>query len=334
MSVSSPPIGTAGHRRRGVIGRVRRTWWVRYIASRLAQGLIVILGAVTISFLLVGASGDVVEATTAPTATPQEIQQRKHELGLDRPVLERYVENVTNIAQGDFGREYRSGRPAIDLVMTALPNTVALVLAAVVFAWPIALAVAFMSVLKRGTLRDRIVRRGLIALQGIPEFWFGLILVVVFSINLQWFPSFGFNRGLWSLVLPAIALGTPLIPTLVRLIRGQLLDFMALDLATALRAKGISDRRIVVAHGLRNVLVPTISFLTMQLGLLLGGTLIVEAVFGWPGIGQLLLSSIAGRELEVVQAIVVVIACVFVALSLVADLIAFAIDPRIRRGAS
>ncbi|MEN3284578.1 MAG: peptide/nickel transport system permease protein [Solirubrobacteraceae bacterium] len=311
--------------------QARQPWWVRFLGTRIAQGLLIVLGALTISFFLVSSTGSIVDVVGSTYQTPSQRKALEHQLGLDRPVLERYGTYVVDVAHGDFGRQYGTGDPAIGVVFSAFPNTVLLVVAAILIAWPIALAVSVLSVLRQDSRIDWGLRSTLIVLQGLPEFWVALLLVLVFSVNLGWLPSSGFDDGLRSVVLPAVALSLPLIPTLVRLIRGQLLDFMSLELATALRGKGITDSRIVVAHGVRNVLVPTVHFLSLQLGWLLGGTLIVETVFGWPGIGQLLLTSIQNRELAVVQAVVIVIAASYVLLALAADLLSFGVDPRIRR---
>ena len=312
--------------------RAADSWWLRYFGSRLAQGLLVVLGAITVSFFLINASGDFTDALQInANVKADDIERLRHEFGYDRPLLVRYVDNVADISHGDFGTQYGSGTPARTLVLRALPNTAVLVLAAIVIAWPAALLVSLFSVLRRGTRGDWVVRQTVMVTQGVPEFWAALLLVLLFSVNLQWFPSIGFNDGVRSLVLPALALAIPLIPLLVRLTRGQLLDFMALDLATALRARGITDLRIVFRHGLPNVMVPTIHFLSLQLGWLLGGTLIVETVFAWPGMGQLLLTSVQQHELSVAQAVIVVLAIAFVVLNLLADVLSFAIDPRIRR---
>lgn len=318
-----------------MLTRLADSWWLRFLASRLAQGVLVVFGAITIAFFLVTLSGELPNvAGSSFLQTPEQIAEVRHELGLDGPLLERYVDMVGNAVRGDFGRQYATGESAMALVLQSLPNTALLVGCAILIGWPLALAISTFSVLRRDSLSDRIVRRGLIVSQGVPEFWAGLLLVLLFSVTLHWLPSFGFTEGWRSVVMPATALSITLTPALVRLVRGQLLDFMAMDLATALRSRGISEARIVVVHALPNVLVPTIHFLTLQIGALLGGTLIVESVFGWPGIGQLLLTSAQSRELAVVEAIVVVIAVAYVVLSLVADLLSFAIDPRIRRAAA
>ena len=184
--------------------------------------------------------------------------------------------------------------------------------------------------LRRGSLVDGGIRSTLMALQGLPPFWLGVILVLIFSVQLQWLPSYG-NRSATSYILPIAALSIPLMSTVVRLLRSQLLDIMGMEFITALRAKGLSERDIVIRHALRNAMPPLVTFMALQIGWLFGGTLIVEAMFGWPGIGTLTLTATGNQDLTVIQAIVVVVAVVYVLLNLLADLAVLAIDPRLRK---
>lgn len=329
---TAPHQTATRHSTAHVLKSALHSWALRYFVSRVAQGVLVIFGAVTISFFLISTSGNVVDALRInPLIKTEQIAQLKAELGLDKPVMERYFDNLVAVVHGDFGSQFGSGVPAKTLVLDALPNTALLLLAAIAIAWPVATAVSVFSVLRRGTRTERVVRQGVVVLQGVPEFWAALVLVLIFSVRLQWFPSFGFTAGVRSLVLPAVALSIPLMPVLVRLMRGQLLDFMASDLATGLRGRGLSPRRLVMRHGLPNVLVPTINFLSLQLGSLLGGAVVCEVVFGWPGIGQLLLTSVEDHEVAVAQAVVVISAIGIVAVNFIADVLTFIIDPRVRR---
>jgi peptide/nickel transport system permease protein len=301
----------------------------RFIGGRLAAGLIVLFGAVTISFVLVNVIGNPVDIIGGTNIPAEQRQALIHELGYDRPLGERYVEYLQGAVVGDFGTQYATGTPAIDAVRVAAPYTLGLVAAAIAASLAFAIPLSVLSVLGRGSRVDAVLTRGVAALQGIPEFFLGLVLILVFSVQLGLLPSVGYV-GLQSLILPTMALTIPLIPVFVRLIRAQLLDVMAQDFVLALRARGLDDCEIVLRHGMRNVAVPTVSFLALQIGWMLGGTLIVENVFAWPGLGSLLVSSVEQRDLAVVQAVVVLVAAGYVLLNLAADAFAVLIDPRIR----
>lgn len=300
----------------------------RYITSRLGQGLLVVFGAVAISFVLVNVAGDPVSALGGETTAEQK-QALIHYYGYDQPLHERFVKYVVAVLQGDFGDSLRQGVGALTLVMRALPATLYLVLGTVIMTVVIAVPVAVLAVLHRGSVFDRGVRTTLMVLQGLPAFWLAVLMVLVFSVQLGWLPSYG-DDGLTSYILPIAALTIPLLSTVVRLLRSDLLDIMGMEFITALRAKGLSEREIVMRHALRNAMVPLLTFMALQIGWILGGTIIVEAVFGWPGIGSLAITATGSQDLPVVQAVVVVVAVVKVVLTLAADVAMLAIDPRLR----
>lgn len=305
---------------------------LRYAGSRLAQGVLVVLGAVIISFALINLSGNAVDAL-GTSLDPSTRAQLLSEYGLDRPLPERFGAYLVGAMHGDFGQSFRGTDSARGLVLNALPYTLLLVSISLVVACAVALPVALHSVLRRQSMADRLVRRGFMLMQGLPEFFIALLLVLVFAVNLGWLPSVGIS-GASSYVLPVIALSLPLLSTLTRLVRSQLLTVLGMDFVTALQARGISGGRIVLRHALRNALPPLITYLALQVGWLLGGTLIVEVVFGIPGIGQLAVSAAQQRDLNVVAAVVVIAASAYVVLNLVADLLVFMVDPRIRRPAA
>lgn len=300
-----------------------------YLGRRLLQGLLVVFGALLISFVLTSLSGNPADVLGGGLLTQEQYQELVHELGYDRPLGERFLNYIIQAFQGDFGQSYRFGESALGVVLDALPSTLALVAGAVGLALVIALPISFVSVLRRESRTDRTLRTLVMLAQGFPEFWLGLVLTLIFTVWLGALPSLGFG-GFESLVLPTIALAVPLAPSMVRLLRGQLLDVMKLDFIVALRAKGLSEFQIVVRHGLRNALPLFVTLLALQVGWLLGGTLVVEAVFAWPGVGGLLLEAVATRDLVIVQAVVVVVATTYVLLNLAADTVVVLIDPRVR----
>ena len=297
----------------------------------MLQGLFVVFGAVTISFILVNMIGDPASVLAGGQLSRRPGRLPSHQLGYDRPVVDRYLDYIGGLATGDLGNSIRYQSPVLALVMTALPSTLLLVCGAILLACGVAIPVAVYSVLRRDSLTDRTTRRGLVVLQAIPEFWLALMLAMVFAVGLRWLPSMGFTTPL-ALILPIVVIALPLISSLVRLLRATLLDTMDSDFVLAVRAKGIPDRDIVLRHGLANTMSPFLTLVTLHLGWLIGGTLIIETIFVWPGVGTLLVNAVKVRDLPVIQGIVVLIAISTVVLNLMVDLIIMAIDPRIRLG--
>jgi len=302
---------------------------LRITLTRLGQGVVVVFGALTISFLLTSSSGNAVDARV--TGIDPETRARLiHEYGYDQPLLERYWHFLTGAIHGDFGPSLGAVSSPVTQVLDALPYTLTLVVAAIVVASSAAIVLAVYGAVHRSSRIDVVIRRSFMAVQGIPEFFLGLVLVLVFAVQLGWLPSFGVDSAS-SYVLPVAALSLPLISTLTRLLRSQLLEVLGQDFVTALRSKGLSERTIVIRHGLRNAAPPLISYLALQLGWLLGGTIIVEVVFGVPGIGQLVVSAANVRDVGTIQAVVVVVAIGYVLCNLLADLVVYAVDPRVRQ---
>lgn len=303
----------------------------RYIASRLVQGIVVLIGAMIVSFWLAHLTGDPAEVLAGTSLPPDEVRRLAERLGYGDPLGKQFVDFMGGALHGDFGTSYRANDSALSVVLSRLPATLGLIVGAMALGCLIAIPTAVYSVLHREQRVDRGIRRTLMVLQGMPEFWSGLVLVLIFSVSLHWVPSLR-NGDPAAWVLPIIVLALPLSATLVRVLRADLLDVMRSDFVVALRAKGIDERTIVLRHGLRNALIPFVSLLALQTGWLFGGTIIVESVFVWNGIGSLLLTSVDTRDITVVQAIVVLIAAAYVLLNLLADLLALAIDPRLRAG--
>jgi ABC-type dipeptide/oligopeptide/nickel transport system permease component len=301
----------------------------RYILNRVGQGVLVVLGAVGVSFVLVNVVGDPVSVLGGYLITPEEKQRLIHHYGYDRSLISQFLDYIGSLLRGDFGDSFRQPENALTLVVHALPATIALVLGSIILTVLISIPVALYSVLRRGSFSDRSMRLSLIIIQGLPSFWLGVILVLIFSVQLRWLPSVGDN-GWTSYILPVAALSLPLISTVVRLLRAQLLDIMGMEFVTALRAKGLTERDIVFRHVLKNSMPSLVTFLALQIGWLFGGTVIVEAVFGWPGIGTLLITASANQDLTVIQALVIVVAIVYVVMNLLADLAVLIIDPRVR----
>lgn len=302
----------------------------RYVAGRLGQGLLVLFGAITASFILVHATGNPATVLAGGQLPPAQVKALSAQLGYNRPLIDQYLSYLGHAVRGDFGNSFRYGTGAVSTVLAALPNTLILIGLSLTAAIVISVAVATASVLRQGGWSDRLWRPAMSALQGIPDFWIALVLVLIFSVRLHLLPSLGFTSPR-SLILPVTALTLPMLASFTRLLRGSLLDFTGSDIALALRARGLTRREIVIHHAMRNAMVTFVSYVALQAGWLVGGTLIVETIFAWPGIGTMLIGAVNSRDLTVIQATVVIIALAFTLLNLLADLAAIWLDPRIGR---
>ena len=304
-----------------------------HVIGRLGAGILVLFGAVTVSFLLVHATGNPATVLAGGSLPASQVQALSKQLGYNRPLLSQYVSYIGGVLHGQFGVSFRYDTPAINSVISALPNTLLLIGVSLSAALILSIAIATSSVLSRNGWADRFWRPVVLVLQGIPDFWIALLLVLLLAVHWHLLPSLGFD-GPKTLIMPCIALTVPMLASFTRLLRANLLDFTDSDVAFALRARGLTRREIVLGHSFRNAMATFVSFVALQAGWLIGGTVIVETIFAWPGIGTLLISAVQARDLTVVQAIVVVIAVTFTVLNLLADLVVVWLDPRIGRPAA
>lgn len=259
------------------------------------------------------------------------------ELGLDQPIFVQYIKWLWRAVRGDLGNSYRAGMPVLQLIAQRFPATLLLSFAALFLSLLIALPLGLIAAVKRNTGAD--LAAMIFAILGIsmPNFWSGILLVLVFAIWLGWLPSIGyvspfkdFFTSLRHLLLPAITLGWSLAGTTTRLARSSLLEELGKDYIRTARGKGLQERAVLLTHALRNALIPTVTMVGLQLGFLIGGTVVVETVFAWPGVGLLVVDSIFARDYPVVQGIVLVIAVLVVLINLLVDVIYTILDPRIR----
>lgn len=300
-----------------------------YFVGRLSQSLVTLLVISALIFFAVRASGNVVNMMAPIDANAAQIARIRAEVGLDKPIPVQFWRYVTRSIRGDFGNSFRSREPARDLVFARLPATAELAAVALSIACGVGVPIGVASASRRGSLLDGVGR--IIALfgQAVPQFWAAIVLILVFSVNLRWFPSGGRN-GLSSVVLPAVALGWYSAASIMRITRSAMLDSLSEDYVIFARARGLSERRIVWRHALRNASLPIITLMGVQLGYLLGGAVAIETVFAWPGIGKLMIDSIFARDYAVVQAAVLVSGVIFVSLNFCIDMAYLWIDPRIR----
>lgn len=301
-----------------------------YIRRRLIQSVVVVWGvSVLVFFLLRLAPGDPVSLLLVESASPEQVAAAKAKWGLDKPILVQYAVFLGRALRGDLGDSLFFQQPAIEVLMERMPATLQLSAAALLFSLSVAIPIGMLSALKRDSFWDYL-GTGLAMLgQAIPPYWLGIMLILVFSVALGWFPTSG--RGTLShLVLPAITLGSVLMALITRLVRSGMLDVLGEDYVRTARAKGLRERSVIVRHALRNILIPLVTVIGLQLGALFGGAVITESIFAWPGVGRLALQSINARDYPMVQASVLVISVVYVFLNLAVDLLYVYLDPRIR----
>jgi peptide/nickel transport system permease protein len=300
-----------------------------YIVRRLLQTIVVIFGVTLLSFGVVFATGDPTLLLVGQNATQEQIDQLRHQMGFDRPWPIQYVDYMSRAVRGDFGTSLRSREPAFNLVLERMPATLALTGAALLFSLAIAIPIGIISAVKRDSIWDQLSMLGALFGQSIPAFWLGLMLILVLGVRLRWFPISGAG-DLQHLVLPAITLGTYSLARNARLLRSSMLEVLGLDFVRTARAKGLTNTLVVRRHVLKNALLPVVTVIALDLGVLLGGAVITETIFAWPGVGRLVVSAIQGKDYPLIQAAVTMLAIFFVLINLLVDLGYTYLDPRIR----
>ncbi|GGG09832.1 peptide ABC transporter permease [Lysinibacillus alkalisoli] len=304
----------------------------KYIMKRLLHTLLVIIAISMIIFFAIRLTGDPVTVMFgAGEPTKEAVEQITEKLGLDKSLPEQYFIFMKDLVQFDLGVSYRSNQPVLDLILERAWPTFLLAMGGMVVAVLIAFPVGIISAVKKGKSVDIFGR--IFSLIGIsfPNFWLGIMLILIFSVSLKWLPASGFD-SFSALILPSLTLGLILSGILARLIRSSMLDVLKMQYITTAKSKGIKDWVVIIKHAFRNALLPTVTFMGLQFGALLGGAVIVEQVFAWPGIGRLIVDAINQRDYPVVQGGVIVLAIVMVVVNLLVDLSYSIINPRIRTG--
>jgi len=308
---------------------------VLYVVQRIAQALISLLGVATLIFFILRLTGDPVLLMVPQDSTAEEIAVMREALGLDQPLGLQYVEYLGQIFTGDLGRSYIQNAPVSDLIMDRLPYTIDLAMAAFILTVLIGIPIGMLAALYKGTWVERVCMPIILIGQSMPAFWTGILLIMLVSVQLKWLPSSGVD-GLESLILPAITLASLSIATVARMTRSSILEQLGQDYVRTARSKGASTMRILFRHLLRNSSIPIITVLGLEFANLLGGSVITETIFAWPGLGQLTIQSISARDFPVIQAVVLLGASFYIIVNLLTDLIYGWVDPRIklRRDAS
>jgi peptide/nickel transport system permease protein len=302
-----------------------------YLLRRVLHTLFVVWGVVTAVFFLVRLTGDPSVFLVDQTATQAEIAYTRHLLGLDRPLYVQYAEFLLAAPRGDFGLSIRDKRPAMQMVLRHFwPATVQLAVAAMLLSTLAAIPLGVVSATHKDTSVDHLSRLASLFLQSMPSFWLGLMLILLFAVQLQGLlPSYG-SGGLRHLILPAITLAAAPLAQNVRLIRASMVEVLGQDYVRTARAKGLAERLVVYRHALRNAAIPFLTVAGLSFGFMLSGTIIIETVFSWPGMGRLIVQAVPSRDFPVIQAGVFVFAVIFAGLNLLVDLLYTVVDPRVR----
>ena len=301
------------------------------LVPRLGRAFVTLWLVLTVVFVVLRFSGDPVRLLLPSDASEAQVAALRSELGLDASIPVQYVRFAGQVARGNLGDSMRFNQPALDLVLSRFPATAALALVAFSIAAALGLIIGSLAAAARNSVLDRLAMAAMSFLQAAPSFFLGIMLILLFSVRLGWFPTSGYGTPA-NLVLPALTLSALTLGSIARLTRSSLLDILQADYVRTARAKGISERMVWVRHALRNAALPLSTMLGLELAGLLTGAVIVETVFAWPGIGRLALDSVAARDYPVVQAVVLLIATIFVVINLLVDLSYLALDPRTRDG--
>ncbi len=300
-----------------------------YPLGRVVDGIVAVFGVVTIVFVISRLIGDPAVLLLPVGATQQQIATLRASLGLDQPILEQYLRFVAGVAHGDFGQSFQFMRPAIWVVLERMPATIALAASALAFGIVFGGVAGSLAALRRGKLTEAAVMVLALLGQATPVFWLGLLLILLFAVRLGLLPTGGFD-GPASLILPAVTLGSFTTASIARLLRSSMLDVLREDHVRTANAKGLQPRTVFLWHIARNALIPVVTMTGILAGELLGGSVVTESVFSWPGVGRLIVQALESNDFPVVQAGVTVIATTFVATNLLVDLLYGALDPRIR----
>jgi ABC-type dipeptide/oligopeptide/nickel transport system permease component len=301
----------------------------RYLIRRLGRTIFALWGVSTIVFVVLRLSGDPAVLLLPQEASVEDVMRLRQDLGLDDPLLVQYLRFLGNSVLGDFGESLRHREPAMTLVRSHLWATLELSFAAFFVAVVVAVPMGILAAMRPNSLYDHVVMTLALIGQSAPTFWIGIMLILAFGLGVQWFPIGG-RGSIAHLVLPAITLGAFAMASIARLTRSAMLEVIRLDYINTARAKGLSEGRVIWKHALKNAAIPVVTIMGLQFGALLGGAVVTETVFSWPGIGRLAIQGIYNRDYPVVQAAVFIAAVFFVAINFVVDLLYTILDPRIR----
>ncbi|MFM1653279.1 ABC transporter permease [Brevibacillus sp. B_LB10_24] len=301
----------------------------KFLIQRLVQLIIVLFLISLIVFGLIHVAGDPVALMMPIGSTQEEIEIFRESLGLNKPFLVQYWIFFQNMLQDDFGQSFRYNSAALPIVLERLPATFELAFASMIVATIISVPLGIWSATRRNSFLDLFITGGSVLGKAMPNFWLGIMLILLFSVSFQIFPVSG-RGSIEHLILPAVTLGTAVAATMTRLIRSSMLEVLNQDYVRTAKSKGLRDFFVIYKHAFRNTLIPVITIIALQVSTLVSGALITETVFAWPGLGQLIVQAVNGRDMAIVQAAVFVVATIVVLINLITDLLYRVIDPRIK----
>ena len=303
----------------------------RYILRRVFQSLLALLAISMLIFCMSRMTGDPVMLMLPDDASAADIAQLRHALGLDRPLPVQYWVFLSKAVQGDFGRSIKGQMPVSDMIRERLPNSLKLGAVALGIAVLLAFPLGVVAAVNKGTVLDTTANIVAVLGQSLPQFWVGIVLIQIFAVRLRWLPVAGVG-SIWHYVLPAFTLGWFVVAGMMRLLRSSMLDILGSEFVKLARIKGVPEGTVIWKHALRNAMIPVLTFGAIYLAVLVTGAILVETVFAWPGIGQLIYQGIVFRDFPVVQAVVLLTAGVVISVNLLVDIIYAYLDPRIRYG--
>jgi peptide/nickel transport system permease protein len=302
---------------------------LRYIQRRLIAAVVTLFGVSIVVFLMMHLlPGDPARVIAGLLASEADVARMRTQLGLDQPLIIQYLTFASNLLHGDLGVSARTSEPVLREVLARLPATMELAVVSTTLAAVLGIVAGVISATRRNSILDFVISALTLFGMSMPVYWLGLMLIILFAVQLQLLPAAG-NEGLSSIILPALTLTAFSVALIARMTRSSMLDVLHQDYVRTGRAKGLQERRIIFRHALKNAFIPVLTVVGLQFGTLLGGAVLTESVFGWPGIGQLLLNSIFSRDFPMVQGIVLVFATLFIFINLAVDLMYAYIDPRI-----
>lgn len=302
----------------------------KYILKRFLMVIPVIIGVSFLVYFIISLTpGDPVKMMLGEEASQESIQEVRDELGLDKPIIVQYVKYISKVVRGDLGISYRSKRPVFGEIIARFPTTLKLTFWSMLIAIIIALPLGIISATKQYTLTDSICSVAALIGAAVPNFWFGLMLIIWFSLGLGWFPSGG-SEGIKSMVLPSFTLGTTAAAIITRMTRSSMLEVVRQDYIRTAKAKGVNKKTVIRKHALRNALIPIVTVVGLQFGHMLGGMVLTETVFSIPGMGRLMVDSIKSKDTPMVLGCIITLATVFSLVNLCIDILYAFIDPRIK----
>ena len=302
---------------------------LRYFLSRIGDSFVAVLGVSTIVFIVTRLLGDPAVLLLPVGAGEDELQALRAQLGLDQPIVQQYLQYLASIATGDFGESFQFGRPAMEVVLERLPATATLAGCALGMGVVLGTLAGAVAAYKRGTVVELCVMVLALLGQATPVFWLGIMLILLFAVDLGWLPTGGYG-SIENLILPALTLATFTSASIARLLRSSMVDVLREDYVRTANAKGLGPLSVFSWHVARNALIPVVTMVGILAGELLGGSVVTETVFSWPGVGRMIIQAIETKDFPVVQAGVTLVATTFVSINLLVDLLYGVLDPRIR----